>query len=139
MKACNSSRKQKGATVVELAIVLPIFLSILFTIFDFAIFGYVNLTMQHAVREGSRYAITGRSDLDPQSGGDRRAAVIEKIRNSSNGLFDHVSSESDIVVTDSNGNAVAGFGAPGDIVVIRMNCAWPPLSPFSNVAVSICH
>lgn len=127
--------KQKGTTTVELAVVLSVFLAILFTIFDFAIFGYVNLTMQHAVREGSRYAVTGRSDLDPQSTGDRKAAVVQKIRDSSMGLFDRVSSEADIIVTDPAGNPVTGFGAPGDIVVIRMNCAWPPLSPFSAVAL----
>ena len=130
------ARRQAGVAAVELAICMGLFLLVVITMLDFAIFGYVQLTMQHAVREGARYAITGRSNLDPMSQGDRQRAVIQVIRESSSGLFDKVMEEGDIVVTDPDGNPVGGFGAPGDTIVIRLNCAWDPVSPFSQIALS---
>jgi len=74
-KLCND----KGQAIVEFALAALIFFSLLFAIIDLCIMLYVNLTMQHAVREGARYAITGQSNL----GTDRRSALIARIRNSS--------------------------------------------------------
>ncbi|WP_458576395.1 TadE/TadG family type IV pilus assembly protein [Aliamphritea spongicola] len=45
---------------------------LVFMIIDFALYGFVKLTMQHAVREGARYAITGQVDLDPDANGNRK-------------------------------------------------------------------
>ena len=122
----------RGATTVEFAVTSSVFFLLMFMVIDFALFGFVNLTMQHAVREGARYAITGQVDLDPQAGGDRKRAVIQKIRDSSMGLFDEVMTETDIAVTDSDGVSVSNFGAPGQSIVITLNCQWPIINPFTQ-------
>ncbi|MCL9781276.1 pilus assembly protein [Vibrio sp. S4M6] len=119
-----------GGTIVEFSIVANVFFLTLMTAIDLAYFGYVKLTMQHAVREGARYAITGRADLDPEGNGDRSAAILEKISDASNGYLSKVASNEDIRVEDIHGNNVTGFGDAGDIVAIHIDCTWPTGSPF---------
>jgi Flp pilus assembly protein TadG len=119
-----------GVSVVEFALIVPVFLLLFFAVVDLGVMFWVNLTMQHAVREGARYAITGRKDLDPnpdEAARIRDAAVLEKIKKSSLGLYDKVVDDTE--VTDADGNAVAGFGQPGETIVINLNCSWPLLTP----------
>ena len=133
------SRRARGVATVEFAIVCSLFFLLVFMIIDFALYGFVKLTMQHAVREGARYAITGQVDLDPDANGNRKRAVIQKIKDNSMGFFDEVMTESDIVVTNSNGTAVAGFGAPGESIVITLTCQWPITNPFTQTIMSASH
>ncbi|OBT13867.1 pilus assembly protein TadE [Vibrio sp. UCD-FRSSP16_10] len=121
--------KQKGVALVEFAVVFSLFLLIIFTIIDFALFGYVKLTMQHAVREGARYAVTGRTDMDLSDDPIREQAVLEKISQSSSGILEKVMNIDDIRVEDIDGNALSGFGDPGQLVSIHLDCEWPVLSP----------
>jgi hypothetical protein len=95
--------------------------------------------MQHAVREGARYAITGQVDLDPKAEYNRQRAVIQKIREHSMGYFDEVLAESDITVTNSDGVPVTGFGAPGESIVITFNCQWPIINPFTQAILQKSH
>ncbi|APG28688.1 hypothetical protein A7E78_13110 [Syntrophotalea acetylenivorans] len=121
---------KKGATVVEFALIIPVLLILLMAIIELGALFWVNMTMQHAVREGARYAITGRIDLDPNPNPDDRlrpAAVAEKIKLSSLGLYDSV--VTDMVVTDPDGNVLGGFGGPGETLVINLQCSWPLLTP----------
>lgn len=128
---CGRSRRQRGASVVEFAIVAPLLFFLLFGMIDLCVLFWVNLTMQHAVREGARYAVTGRSDLDPDSRNQQRyLAVIAKIKDSSMGLFDRVEPRINGVGYGDPSKYSAGmFGAAGEIVVIRIDCAWPLLTP----------
>jgi len=125
-------KKIKGTVLIEFSIVASLFFFLLFTIIDFGVYGYARLTMQHAVSEGARYAITGLADLDPDlsDGEDRKQAVIEKISQSSEGLFSKVMQVEDIRVLDLNGNQLTGFGQPGEIIAIYLDCTWPVNSPF---------
>jgi len=129
IKPARGKKFQSGHALLEFAIVSSIFLVMLFTIIDFALFGYAKLTMQHAVREGARYAITGRTDLDPDSNNSREAAILEKISVSSHGMLTRVMNIDDIRVEDIDGNNVAGFGQAGDIIAIHLDCEWPVISP----------
>lgn len=52
--------KEKGAALVEFALTAWLFFIVLFGIIEFSYLWWVNLTMQHAMREGARYAaVTG--------------------------------------------------------------------------------
>ena len=57
---------------MEFALVALLLFGILFTIIDLGIMFYVNLTMQHAVREGTRYAVTGQMGGQPKIGYDTK-------------------------------------------------------------------
>jgi len=131
----------KGQTTVEFALAALLFFGLLFTVMDLGIMLYVNLTMQHAVREGTRYAITGRHDLDPGGGLDRRAALIQKIKDQSMGLYDkNLNPQKDptIKVIDTSktfNNYTSGTvqtGNPGKVdetIVVSLNYTWPLITP----------
>lgn len=132
-------RRQHGLTTVEFAVTSSLFFLMLFMIMDFAVLGFVKLTMQHAVREGARYAVTGQANLDPDDEGDRKRAVIQKIRTNSIGLFDKVMEETDIKVTNSDGTLISGFGDAEQSIVVTFNCKWPIINPFTRVLLSSSH
>lgn len=125
-------RHEKGATIVEFALLAPVFLFLLFIIIELGILFWVNLTMQYAVREGARYAITGQSNLDPNAANQQRyLAVIQKIKDSSMGLYTRVNPT--IVVNavsqapGSYNNSM--FGGSDSIVVLQLDCTWPVATP----------
>ena len=126
-----SAQRQRGASAVEFALVAPLFFLLLFSIVDFGAMMWANLTMQHAVREGARYAVTGQTSLDPNTSAPQRyRAVLEKIHDSSLGVYDMTNAQ---VTTWVNGssqpNGAGMFGNAGDIVVIQVTCNWPLLTP----------
>jgi len=108
------NRNEKGSSALEFALVAVLFFTVLFSIFEYAIMSYINLTMQHAVREGTRYAVTGRQDMDEPYAFDvndpethwledkRFNAMVEKIKSQSMGFFDRVLDPEDIVITDAD-------------------------------------
>lgn len=131
------TKRQQGQTTIEFALVTVFLLGLLFAIVDLAILFYVNLSMQHAVREGARYAITGRSDL----GEDRRSALIAKIKEQSMGLYDkntHTPKDPSISVikptgvTFSNYSGTPTTGDPGkadETIVVSLTYTWPLVTP----------
>ena len=129
--------KQRGSAVVEFALVAPLLFLLLCVIVDVGFSLWVNLTMQYAVREGARYAVTGQSNLDPNASNQQRyLAIIEAIKDSSMGLYNAVSPTYTVTVNgatqsyNTSGSYSSGmFGNPGDIIVLQLNCAWPLMTP----------
>lgn len=130
--------RMRGTSAVEFALIAPVLLFMLFVIVDFGVLFWVNLTMQYAVREGARYAVTGQSNLDPNTASQQRyLAIVQEIKNSSMGLYNMVSPSYVITVNGATQNysssgsySTSMFGNPGDIVVLQLNCTWPLLTPF---------
>ena len=126
----------KGAATVEFAMTLMVLLFFIMAIVDFSYLFCVNLTMQHAVRDGARYAATGQSnlDLDPQgTAQDRCDAAVARIKASSMGFFDKagavvvfktINNDGSITPVPSNSCAAAG-----QIIVITLNCDLPLITP----------
>jgi Flp pilus assembly protein TadG len=75
------ARNDRGTTIVEFALVLPIFLLFVLGIFDFGRYFFVDHTLQYATREGMRFALVGRTLTDgngnPMS---REASIIQTIK-----------------------------------------------------------
>lgn len=132
-RSTGAGCRQRGSAIVELALVLPLFLLLLFGVIDLGLSFWANLSMQHAVREGARYAVTGRNDLDPNASDQQRyRAILAQIKFSSMGVFDKVSPVISVNNTSYSSSASynAGmFGGPGDIVVLKIDCAWPLATP----------
>jgi Flp pilus assembly protein TadG len=53
--------QQRGATIIEASVILVPFLAIFFALFDFGMAIFMKNTMQFAVRQGVRYAITSQT------------------------------------------------------------------------------
>jgi Flp pilus assembly protein TadG len=131
-------KDNRGQAIVEFAIAAVLFFSLLFMVMDLGLMFYVKITMQNAVREGARYAITGRTDAGP----NQRAAVTTTIINKSNGLYDKhptvltfstVNVQTQALTTLPTAPGVAGsntVGTGGQIIVVQLTYSWPLLTPF---------
>lgn len=106
-----------GTTLVEFALVLPIFVLLLFAVTDFARLFFVELTLQNAVREAGRYAITGNHQPDPNHQGQNLSRVqsIQYVAQQEAMGLD-VSNLQIISVVGGQGSA----GGPGDTVTISL-------------------
>ncbi|CAG2156817.1 TadE/TadG family type IV pilus assembly protein [Cupriavidus numazuensis] len=126
-------RHDTGASAVEFALVAPIFFLLLFSIADFGMMMFANLTMQNAVREGARFAVTGQTTLDPADTSSQRfQAVQQKIHDSSLGIYDMSNASITTWVNGSTTPQSSGagmYGNAGDLVVIEVDCSWPLLTP----------
>lgn len=130
---CVNPREQ-GVAIVEFALAAILFFTLMLSIIDWSYLFFTNLTMQHAVREGARYAVTGASGLDPGGGGDRCAAARELIRRESAGLYERTSSTTVFKTIDAAGNITTlGSGScygAGQLIIIQVDSAVRPLTPF---------
>lgn len=102
---------QRGATTVEFAIVILVFLSIIFGIIEFGLFMYNQHIVTNAAREGARYGIVSRPPAQRISEAD-----IETEVRSYTGQYLVTFSEQIPAVTFPNGNCNT-FGDPLSITV----------------------
>lgn len=123
-----------------MAIIAPFFLLVLLALVELSMMFFATLTMQYAVREGARYAITGQSNLDPNTSSQQRyAAVIQKIRDSSLGMYDKLGPTISVNGTAYSSSTYSNgmFGAAGAIIVLQLDSDWVVTTPllskfFSN-------
>ncbi|MEJ2152962.1 MAG: pilus assembly protein [Gemmatimonadota bacterium] len=78
MKAGRFNR-QRGQTMIEFAMVIPIVVLLFMGIFDFSRFFYTRLTLQHAIHEATRFAVTGGALDDAQGNTMTRAESIKSV------------------------------------------------------------
>jgi len=114
----NSDR---GQTIIEFAMVIP-FIALLFMgIFDFSRFFYTRLTLQHAVHEATRFAVTGGTLDDAQGNAMTRAESIKSmITNSATTLDLDVDQ---LIVNPADG------GGPAQIVTVTGNFEFQFVTP----------
>ena len=127
---------RKGQVAVEFALAVLVLFTVLFAVIDLGMMFYVNLTLQHAVRVGTRNAIIGQS---AKNGKTLREALRDDIVDASNGLCiasNIVSGPTVSILTPSatafsnyTGSPVNDTGAPDQIIIVRMTYAWPVLTP----------
>jgi Flp pilus assembly protein TadG len=58
------SREQNGQALVEMALVIPLFLLLLFGVIEMGRIGHAYITISNAAREGARLATIGGSDIE---------------------------------------------------------------------------
>jgi Flp pilus assembly protein TadG len=116
-----------GGTLVESAIVIPLFFFLMFAVVDVATLFFAQTTLQNAVREAGRYAITGNHQPDPGNPGQQLSrvnSIIAVARQAAMGL--NIASIQVSSINGGNGNA----GGPGDTVTISLTSNVPLLTPF---------
>jgi hypothetical protein len=144
-KETSVNLKEKGAAVVEFALVAVIFFTVLFSIIEFGYLYWVTLTMQHAVREGARYAVVtdpsyfpGPTPLDPSTQAQKRCkAVKASIKDNAMGLYERVVVDEATDVTfytvdSATGNTVnlgSSCGDANQIIMIDLKCTLPLITP----------
>ncbi|MGQ9572421.1 MAG: TadE/TadG family type IV pilus assembly protein [Dehalococcoidia bacterium] len=105
-------KKEGGQSLVEFALVLPIFLLVLFAIVDFGMAFHAWITVTNSAREGARLG----SVRAPAS------EIEQRVRDTAGSLGD------DVAVTVSNAQ-----GNPGDSVVVEVSYVYSLITPLADV------
>ncbi len=109
-----------GQTLVQFAISLPIFLLLILGVVDYGYLFSTKVTLQNAVRQGGRYAITGEciTGSDGTCLQSRYNSVIQTVENASLGRLN--GSQISVTCQDEGGGCPNGAGGPGDVVTITV-------------------
>jgi Flp pilus assembly protein TadG len=137
VRAYNMQKKAaRGATLVEFALVLIMFLMLLLGIIDFGRFFFVQHTLQFATREGTRLALVGGILTDPQGNPlSRSASIVKKIKDNAALAVDPAQmtiSIYKITATYTDPGAWQGqqnAGNPGDYMRVRTQYTYRFLTP----------
>ncbi|MGA2370450.1 MAG: TadE family protein [Candidatus Korobacteraceae bacterium] len=119
MRKTNDS----GQTLVEFAFSLSIFLVLLMGTIEFGFMFSTKVTLQNAVRQAGRYAVTGQCITGPSGCSENRYnSIITTLEGASDGLINSGNAGSDVSITctDLGGGCPDGAGGPNDLVVITV-------------------
>ncbi len=124
-RACRANR---GQTLLEFALVFPMFLMLICGVVDFSHVFYTEMTVQNALRQAGRFATTGNNLLDSNGNAQTRAASIIQTAQQAAPGFDFSQINISSNGTGGTGNS-ANPGGPGDIITISMSTGVAMLTP----------
>ncbi len=132
-KRANCTR---GATIVEFALVLVMFLMLLVGTIEFGRYFFVQHTLQYATREGTRLALVGGTLNNPQGVPlSREASIVKTIQDSARLAVNPAQlSISIFPVTTAyadpgNWLGQQNAGGPGDVMRVRTRYTFAFLTP----------
>lgn len=120
--------------MLEGALALPPLLMLLFATIDFSVAILVKNTVQAAVREGVRYAVTGQT----VSGLGEDESIRTVVENNSLGFLNSTNGDTLISITYYNPNSLqvvtgVGSNAPGNIVQVQVTgLSWLWMVPYGR-------
>jgi Flp pilus assembly protein TadG len=121
------ARRCCGQATAEFAVALPIFLLLVCATLDFGRLFFEQMTLQHAMREAGRYAVTGNklAGTDPNTGQPytRIQSIIQIAQNAVAGL-----DVSGINISSVDGGA-GSAGGPSDTVTISLTTNLKLITP----------
>ena len=143
------SKDRRGQGLVEFALVIPIFLLILFALIDVGRYVFLSSALSQAAREGARLAsveVSYRGSTDPACGAQggpicpaNDAALRADIRTAANRMMNPFGSVATAEMScDRKGTApptgtwtgsACNFNAPGSIVSVRVTATFTPITP----------
>jgi len=113
----NRVCSRRGQSMVEFALVAPLFLLLVFGILDFGRLFFTQETLQHALREAGRFAVTGQ-----HSGTSRVASIIQVAQQAAPGL-----DISNIQIV--SGGVTNYAGGPRETVIISLSTGLRLITP----------
>ncbi len=125
MQSILRRRGRRGNQIMEMSLMLVPLFGLLFGIIDFAFAVFVRSTMEHAVREGARYAVT----WNVKAGLCQEASIKQVVSGASLGLLSGANAakikvrfynpEADLV-TGEFAEITSGGNSPGNIVEVSV-------------------
>ena len=113
-------RADSGQSLVEFAITAIVFLLLVFSILDFSYLYFAKVTLQSAVRQGGRYAITGQA----MTSKSRYASILQTVEDNSMGF----ATSSNTTISSAVGGPSTG-GGPGDTITITVTYSYNVITP----------
>jgi Flp pilus assembly protein TadG len=120
------NRSRSGAAVVEAAVVLSVFLLILFGIIEYCRFLFIEQVVTNAAREGARYAVVNTSDATLVA--DTQAVVMQRMAGQDAKLTNFTVQ---LYQADANGvnDGLASDAQFGQYVVVQIDGDYHPMLP----------
>jgi len=126
---------KRGQQLVEFAMVVPLFFFLIFAVLDLGHIFYVEMTLQNAIRQAGRYAVTGNSGYNGAT--NRYQSIQQVAQQASIGLIDAGSVEVGVVTNPVSGGPAeitwGTAGGPSDTVIVEMNTTVPLFTPMMGV------
>ena len=113
----GSRAPRRGISIVETALAVPLLLLLVFGAVDLGRVLFAHLTLQHAVREAGRFAVTGRTLPNMEGEHPRLDSVIQV---ATTGAEPFPLTSADIQVSSGHGGS-GSAGGPGDVVTISVS------------------
>jgi Flp pilus assembly protein TadG len=131
-KQTNRRSRSRGAELVEVSLILAPLLGITFLLFNVSIAIFLRSTLQHAVREGVRYAITGQNSPGPC----QDDSIKTFVQNNSAGFLSSTAGYNSIhvhFIDPVNGTVTTNAG--GNIVEVSVEAyQFNPWSPYLSMS-----
>ena len=113
----RTGKKEGGQSLVEFALVLPIFLLVLFAVIDFGMAFHAWITVTNSAREGARVGAVRAPATE----------IEQRVRDTADSL-----DQADLSVTVTNAE-----GDPGESVVVDVSYGYSLITPLANVLTMI--
>ena len=117
----NGQKGEKGQALVEFALLVPVFLLLLFAIVDFGMGFYSWITVTNSAREGARFGAVQASTDD----------IIQRVKDTS----DLINEDAKMTVTVTN--AADNGGDPGESVVVQVDYDYDLITPLASLVAFI--
>ena len=122
----------KGATLIDAAIITPLFRLLTFSIVDFGALFYAYLALENGVSLASRYGVTGRQLDDPKNPGtplNHQESLKETMRQGTPTLTIPDSAFAFSHRSPGGGAWLNGAGGPGELERVSVTYTWTFLTP----------
>jgi Flp pilus assembly protein TadG len=122
---------QKGASLVEFALVFPSLITIILSTLELGIMLAIKVNLQSCTMAGAYYGSTGAYT----TGSTRTASTLAVMTNSISGFLDAanvtftIQSYASFSVASQGGSGTTGTGSPKNVVMYQANYPYSPSSP----------
>ncbi|MGI4850869.1 MAG: TadE/TadG family type IV pilus assembly protein [Janthinobacterium lividum] len=126
-------KKDEGTTLLEFAILAPVFILLMFGTIHMGMMMVIQNALEAAVREASRYGVTGAS----QTNMTRGDSILQVIRNTAiqysggiiktNDLVVTVSAYPNLVNVSADNGQTGSYGTGGQAVLYKLSYTWDTL------------
>ena len=119
----------RGQSFVEFALVAMLLFLLMFVIIDFGRVFYVKTTLESAMREAGRFAVTGRHLPNPNNPGQtlsRVDSIINIAKKFALGI-----NISNIKISSPQGGPTRPAGGPRETVIIKLDTSLLLITPFA--------
>jgi Flp pilus assembly protein TadG len=127
----RKSSCQKGASLVEFALVFPILITIILSTLELGIMLAIKVNLQSCTMAGAYYGSTGAYT----SGSTRTASALAVMTNGISGLLNPanvaftIQSYPSFSVASQGGSGTTGTGSASDVVMYKAQYPYSPASP----------
>ena len=118
---------KKGQTMMEFALIAPLFFLLIFAVMDFGRMFFVQVNLQQAVQEAARFASTGNHLTDPSAPANNLSRVASIVQMAQQSAWAGAS-VTNVQVSSLQGGA-GSAGGPGDTVTVSLTTTLPLMTP----------